>query len=342
MWLIWRGLCDGCDGLAGGPEEVGSVAGEHGADGVDEVGGVGHLHEGVDGGREGVGFDGDEADVRVDGGLNGGCSGRCFDGDGTEVGRGRKRGGEGLGKDGGPAAGGDLRGEYGGGVGEEEARSALEPMLCREGNGGAEEGEGKCGDVVPCDARTGGSGGGGEEEEALAVEGEGVEAIAGGVVDVGEGDVELALAEGVEEFGVGRGLDGELDGGILLCEGDAEDGGEGGGGGQHAEAEDALHALIAEFVEFLLEAIAVFEHLLGPGEDAFAFGGEALKALAALDDADVHVFFQLLDARGERGLRDAAGSGGAGEVALLVEGEQVFEVADDHGGEVPVGGRGLG
>jgi len=150
------------------------------------------------------------------------------------------------------------------------------------------------------------------------VEGEGVEAVARGVVDVGEGDVELALAEGVEELGGGGGLEGELEVGKLLGEGDAEGGGEGGGGGQHAEAEGALHALIAELVELLLEAVAVFLHLLGPGEDAFAFGGEALKALAALDDADVHVFFKLLDAGGERGLRYVAGSGCAGEVALLV------------------------
>ena len=267
-------------------------------------------------------------------GAAAGTGGGGFDGDGAEVGRGGEGGGEGLGEDGGPAAGGDLRGEDGGGVGEEEAGGALELLLGGEGDGGAEEGEGEGGDVVPGDARAGGGGGGGEEEEALAVEGEGVEAVAGGVVDVGEGDVELALAEGVEELGGGGGLEGELEGGKLLGEGDAEDRGESGGGGQHAEAEGSLHALIAEVVELLLEAVAVFLHLLGPGEDALAFGGEALKALAALDDADVHIFFQLLDAGGEGGLRDVAGGGGAGEVALLVEGEQVFEVADDHGVEL--------
>ena len=206
-----------------------------------------------------------------------------------------------------------------------------------EGDGGVEEGEGEGGDVVPGDAGAGGGRRGGEEEEALAVEGEGVEAVAGGVVDVGEGDVEFTLAEGVEELGGGGGLDGELEGGKLLGEGDAEGGGEGGGGGEHAEAEGALHALVAEVVKLLFEAVAVFLHLLGPGEDALAFGGEAFEALAALDDADVHVFFQLLDAGGEGGLRDVAGGGGAGEVALLVEGEQVFEVADDHGEKLSVG-----
>ena len=302
------------------------MGGEHGADGGDQVGGVGHLHEGVDGGGEGIALDGDEADVDLLVGLG--------DGDGAEGGRCGQGADQRLREDGRPAAGGDVRGEDGGRVGVDDLGGLLELDLGGARDGGAQQTEGEGGDVVPGDAAAvagqGGGERGGEEEHAFAVEGEDVEALAGGLVEVHEGDVHLALAEQLEEaVGVG-GLHRDLEGGEALGEGDGEQRGEGGGGGEHAEAEGALHAGVAEFVQLLLEAAAVVHHLLGPGEDALALAGEAFEALAALDDEDIHVLFELLDAGGEGGLGDAAGGGGAGEVLFLVECQQVLEVADDQ------------
>ena len=44
-----------------------------------------------------------------------------------------------------------------------------------------------------------------------------------------------------------------------------------------------------------------------PLEDALAFTGQPVEALAALDDRDAQFLFELPDASGERWLRDVTG-----------------------------------
>ncbi len=54
--------------------------------------------------------------------------------------------------------------------------------------------------------------------------------------------------------------------------------------------------MIAQFVQFLLQPIAVFQHLVRPRQHALAFRRQAFEPLATLDDPNIHLLFQLLDA----------------------------------------------
>ena len=67
-----------------------------------------------------------------------------------------------------------------------------------------------------------------------------------------------------------------------------------------------------------------------PLEHALAVGGQPVEALAALDDRDAQLLFELADAARERRLRDVAGLRGAREVLLPRERDQVLQLADVH------------
>ncbi len=64
-------------------------------------------------------------------------------------------------------------------------------------------------------------------------------------------------------------------------------------------------------------------------EDASGFG-EADAAAEAVEELGAQVFLELQDLLGERGLRDVAALGGAGEVTGVGDGADVTELVDFH------------
>ena len=67
-----------------------------------------------------------------------------------------------------------------------------------------------------------------------------------------------------------------------------------------------------------------------PLENALAFTGQPMEALAALDDWDPQFLFELTDTAGERRLRHVTGLRGACEVLLSCERHQILQLADVH------------
>jgi hypothetical protein len=59
--------------------------------------------------------------------------------------------------------------------------------------------------------------------------------------------------------------------------------------------------------------------------------GQQHLARRALDQRHAQLVLQLLDLRGQGGLADEAGFGGAAEVPMLGQGNQVVQVAQVHG-----------
>src|SRR5271154_1506402 len=96
-----------------------------------------------------------------------------------------------------------------------------------------------------------------------------------------------------------------------------------------AEPHLALQAL-AQLAQFLLEIAISGEYPQSPVQHALAFGGEADKALPALDNQDTESFLELLDTRRQSWLRYVASRGGACEVPFPGQCRKVFEITNDH------------
>jgi len=69
----------------------------------------------------------------------------------------------------------------------------------------------------------------------------------------------------------------------------------------------------------------------GPVESALAFRGQADEARTALDQEHAERLFQLLDARRERRLRHPASLGGAAEMLLARQRDEIFELVEHRG-----------
>ncbi|MCY1417326.1 hypothetical protein D9M71_328580 [compost metagenome] len=82
----------------------------------------------------------------------------------------------------------------------------------------------------------------------------------------------------------------------------------------------------------LADALRLFEHLLRLGDDAFADRGQAHGALAALEDQHAQLVLELLHADREGRLADVAALGGAAEMLLLGERDDVAQFGEGHGG----------
>jgi hypothetical protein len=128
------------------------------------------------------------------------------------------------------------------------------------------------------------------------------------------------------------GEDGELDARMLPLHGAGENRDHGKRGGDDAQHEPShqLALLRADGAKLLLEGLPVVENEMRPLQHPLAFRGEADVALAALDDGDAQFLLQLADPSRERGLRDVAGLGGAGEVLLAGECREILKLADVH------------
>ena len=80
------------------------------------------------------------------------------------------------------------------------------------------------------------------------------------------------------------------------------------------------------------QAILCGQHTACPGQDTLTFGAEALETLAATDQLQTQLVFQLAQAHGQRRLGHVAARSGLTEVAGLVEGDEEFQLLYIHGG----------
>ncbi len=91
---------------------------------------------------------------------------------------------------------------------------------------------------------------------------------------------------------------------------------------------------------FGLQAVIGRQHRARPRQHALARRGKAFKALAAIDQRQVQLFFQVTQAHRQGRLGDMAARGRLTEVARLVEGDEEFQLFDVHlrSGLIPMAG----
>ena len=85
---------------------------------------------------------------------------------------------------------------------------------------------------------------------------------------------------------------------------------------------------VAHRAELAVQAVDVREDALRPVEHALALGCQALVALAASHDREADLVLEPADPGGERRLRHVAGRGGAAEVPLAGERDEIGRAAD--------------
>ncbi len=85
---------------------------------------------------------------------------------------------------------------------------------------------------------------------------------------------------------------------------------------------------VTQGIDLLAHGAGVADNAARPVEHALPLGGEALKARAAVDQQHAHLLLDLLDARRERRLGDAAGLGGAAEVPFPRQRQDEFELVE--------------
>ena len=147
-----------------------------------------------------------------------------------------------------------------------------------------------------------------------------------------DGEIHGAGAETIKKNRSDFFGDGEMDLGKF-----AGEGGEalrkpiGSNGGDGADDDGAGFGLQA-LGELVFGAGEFVENGAGAGEKGFAEVGEANGASKAVEEAAAEFGFELLDLLGERGLRDVALFGGAGEGAGVGDGGEVAELMEFHGG----------
>lgn len=72
-------------------------------------------------------------------------------------------------------------------------------------------------------------------------------------------------------------------------------------------------------------------HLLQIGLERAAELGEMGVGALAMEQRAAHLLLELLDGAGQRGLRDVAALGGAGEVQVLAERKEIAHLVHFHG-----------
>ncbi|MNZ41548.1 hypothetical protein D3C78_591000 [compost metagenome] len=79
-----------------------------------------------------------------------------------------------------------------------------------------------------------------------------------------------------------------------------------------------------------LQPVIGGEHGARPGQHPLARRGEPLKALAAIDQWQIKLFFKAAQAHRQRGLGDVAARGRLAKVPGFVEGDEEFQLFDVH------------
>ncbi len=176
-------------------------------------------------------------------------------------------------------------------------------------------------------ARRGFGGFGFREPEGFIEEGEGFEAVVGDG-EGHEGGIEPVGGEAFEEGGghVLAHLEAEI--GVGFLQGGDEPGQEvGAEGWDEAEAEGAGQRARGGLAD-ALDGFDIGEDLAGAAGDFGADGGGADGFGGAFEEGDAELGFEVLDLRAEGGLGDVAGGGGAAEMAVFGEGDDVAEVLE--------------
>ncbi len=101
-------------------------------------------------------------------------------------------------------------------------------------------------------------------------------------------------------------------------------------GVSNASGSCAARAPRAHGVDLGLEGVVLGENPPGPHHQPLPFGREALEAVAAIDQRDVQLTFQLGDRGGECGLGYEALLGRPGEVALGGDHDEILQLAEQH------------
>ncbi len=109
--------------------------------------------------------------------------------------------------------------------------------------------------------------------------------------------------------------------------GDQRRGGE--PGRDHAEAARPGQA-VAQARGLGGEPVEAGERVLCPWQQRPSFGRQADVAPLAIDEPDAQLTLELADRCRERGLGDVTGFGGAAEVLLARECDEVLELAEKH------------
>jgi len=86
----------------------------------------------------------------------------------------------------------------------------------------------------------------------------------------------------------------------------------------------------AHFTQLLHHRVLIGDNALGPFEDTLALGGEAQKLLSTHDDRNAQLILEPPDRGRESWLGDIAALGGAAEMALLGEGDEIAELFKIH------------
>jgi hypothetical protein len=171
--------------------------------------------------------------------------------------------------------------------------------------------------------------GGDEQAVALLVERDGTHPLQGLLVDVGEARLHLEGADHAQDLVGGARLDAEAHLRVPLPEGRGELGRHGERGGDHRDAHVPGEPLL-QGARLLAHLPHVAHDAKRPLVDPLALRGEALVAGAALHEQDAQRRLELLEARRQGGLGDAAQLGRLAEMALARQRDEVFELVD-HG-----------
>ena len=86
----------------------------------------------------------------------------------------------------------------------------------------------------------------------------------------------------------------------------------------------------AHFAQLLHHRVLIGDNPLGPFEDALALGGEADKLLPAHHDGDAQFVLEPANCGRERWLGNIAAPGGASEMTLLGESDEIVELFEIH------------
>ncbi len=117
------------------------------------------------------------------------------------------------------------------------------------------------------------------------------------VVEIGDAGIDGVIMQCTEDFLRGLGEHGEFDARMIPLHGAGEKRDLGKGRGDDAEHQPADEFALpgADRPQFLLERLPVVQDEMGPFQHPVAFRGEADVTLAALDDGNPELLFELAD-----------------------------------------------
>jgi hypothetical protein len=168
---------------------------------------------------------------------------------------------------------------------------------------------------------------GGQEPVVLAVKRHRAHAAKRLVVETGHPGVDLEILEQAEDLDRGARQDRE---GYVRMAGPVRrrQRRHHGEGGRHGGDLDVTGGALLEGPNLLLHRPGIADDTARPVKHALALRREAEEARAAMDEQNAERVFELLDSRRKRRLRHAARFGGAAEMLLAGESDQIFQLVD--------------